>query len=88
MLSIDYNSLMTKLFEEAIVVVRSLPEGEQDLAARFLLGFANPDAANYQLSAEQLAEVETARLEVREGKLATAAEMDEVWQRFGRGSES
>ena len=75
---------MTKLFEEAIAVIRNLPEGEQDLAARFLLGFANPDANQYRLSAEQLSEVEAARYEVREGKIATDAEMDEVWQRFGR----
>jgi hypothetical protein len=75
---------MTKLFEEAIAVIRNLPEGEQDLAARFLLGFANPDAPNYQLTADQLADVEAARREMREGKFATNAEMEEVWQRFGR----
>ena len=75
---------MTKLFEEAITVVRDLPEDQQDLAARFLLGFANPDANQYQLGPEQLAEVEAAQREVREGKIATDAEMDEVWQRFGR----
>jgi hypothetical protein len=75
---------MTKLFEEAIAIVRDLPEGEQDLAARFLLSFANPDADRYQLNAAQVAEVEAARQEVREGKIASEAEMDEVWQRFGR----
>lgn len=74
---------MTKLFEEAIAVVRDLPADQQDLAAKFLLGFANPDADQYQLSAEQLAEVEAAKYEVREGKVATDAEMDEVWRRFG-----
>lgn len=75
---------MTKLFEQAIAVIRSLPEDQQDLAAKFLLGFANPDAERYQLSAEQLAEVEAAKREVRDGKLATEAEMEEVWRRFGR----
>ena len=75
---------MTKLFEEAIAVVRNLSEDQQDLAARFLLGFANPDAKKFQLTDKQAAEVETARREVREGKIATDAEMDEVWQRFGR----
>ncbi len=75
---------MTKLFEEAIAVVRNLPENQQDLAAKFLLGFANPDADRYQLSAEQVAEVEAAKREVREGKVATEAEMEEVWRRFGR----
>jgi hypothetical protein len=75
---------MTKLFEEAIAVVRNLPEDQQDLAAKFLLGFANPEAERYQLSDEQVAEVEAAKREVREGKLATEAEMEEVWRRFGR----
>ena len=75
---------MTKLFEQAIAVIRNLPEDQQDLAAKFLLGFANPDAERYQLSAEQVAEVEAAKREVREGKLATQAEMEEVWRRFGR----
>jgi hypothetical protein len=75
---------MTKLFEEAIAVIRNLPEGQQDLAAKFLLGFANPDADRYQLSDEQVAEVQAAQREVREGKLATDSEMEEVWQRFGR----
>ena len=75
---------MTKLFEEAIAVVRDLPEDQQDLAAKLLLGFANPDAEQYQLSDEQVAEVEAAKREVREGKFATDAEMEEVWRRFGR----
>jgi hypothetical protein len=36
------------------------------------------------LSDRQVAEVELAKREVQEGKIATDAEMDEVWQRFGR----
>jgi hypothetical protein len=48
------------------------------------LGFANPDARRYQLSDQQVAEVEHAKREVREGKIASDAEMDEVWRRFGR----
>ena len=73
---------MTKLLDEAIAKVRELPEIEQDVAAKFLLGFA--DADQYQLTDDQLREVELARHEVREGKVATDAEMTEVWQRFAR----
>jgi hypothetical protein len=36
-----------------------------------------------QLSGAQAAEVELAQREVREGKIATAAEMAQVWQCFG-----
>ena len=41
---------MIKLLEEAIASVQHLPPREQELAAEFLLGFANPDAHRYQLS--------------------------------------
>lgn len=75
---------MSKLLEQAIATIRQLPEPDQDVAAKFLLGFANPDAHLYQLSDEQLAEVELAKQEVREGKVATEAEMEDVWRRFGR----
>jgi hypothetical protein len=75
---------MIKLLEEAIVSVERLSEREQELAAKFLLGFANPDAQLYQLSDQQVAEVELAKREVRQGKIASDDEMEEVWRRFGR----
>jgi hypothetical protein len=74
---------MTKLLDEAVAKVRELPERDQDVAAEFLLGFANPNAGRYQLTDEQAAEVELAKREVREGKVASEAEMSEVWRRFG-----
>jgi hypothetical protein len=79
-----YSPGMTRLLEEAIESVRTLPENEQDLAAKFLLAFSNPDSARYQLTDAQVAEVELARREVRDGKIATDDEMADVWQRFGR----
>jgi hypothetical protein len=75
---------MNKLLEEAIVSVERLSERDQELAAKFLLGFANPDAHHYQLSNQQVAEIELAMREVRQGKIASDDEMDEVWRRFGR----
>jgi hypothetical protein len=75
---------MTKLLEQAIASVQKLSDSEQDVAARFLLGFANPDAGHFQLTDEQVAEVELAREEVRSGTVATEAEMDDVWRRFRR----
>jgi hypothetical protein len=75
---------MNKLLEEAIVSVERLSERDQELAAKFLLGFANPDAHHCQLSDQQVAEVELAKREVRQGKIASDAEMEEVWRRFGR----
>jgi hypothetical protein len=75
---------MTKLLEEAIATVRELPERDQDVAAKFLLALRNPEAPRHQLSDGQVAEVELAKREVREGKIATDAEMNDVWRRFGR----
>jgi hypothetical protein len=75
---------MTKLLEQAIASVRQLPAGEQDIAAKFLLGFANPDAPHFQLTDEQMAEVELAKLEVRAGKLVTDTDMEDVWRKFSR----
>ena len=73
---------MTKLLEQAIATVRELPERDQDIVAKCLLGFVNPDAHRYQLTEEQAAEVVRAQREVREGKIATDEEMAEVWRRF------
>jgi hypothetical protein len=73
---------MTKLLEEAIATVRQLPEQDQDVAAKLLLAFASPEADRYQLSDKQLAEVEIAKREIRAGKIATDAEMADVWRRF------
>lgn len=73
---------MTKLLEQAIASLKALPEPQQEVAARFLLDFANPEADRYQLDDAQLAEIELAKREIREGKIATDAEMAEVWKRF------
>ena len=74
---------MNKLLETAIATVRELPDADQEIAAKFLLDFANPDAARYRLTDAQVAEVELARREVREGKVATDQQMGDVWRRFG-----
>jgi len=73
---------MTKLLEEAVGRVKALPEPDQDIAAEFLLGFANPDAGRYRLTGSQLNEVELAKAEAREGKFAGEAAMKSVWRRF------
>jgi hypothetical protein len=51
---------MTKRLEEAIERLRALPESDQDMAARFLLGFADPRARSVQIGDAGAAEVELA----------------------------
>jgi hypothetical protein len=75
---------MTKLLEQAIASVQRLSDLEQDVAARFLLDFANDDSRHFQLTDDQVKEVELARQEVRAGEIATDAEMEDVWRRFRR----
>ena len=74
---------MNKLFEDAVATVRELPDSDQEIVAKFLLDFANPDAQRYRITDAQVAEVELAKREVREGKIATEDEMKDVWRRFG-----
>ena len=74
---------MTKLLDEAVTKVRGLSEAEQDYAAAMLLGFADRDADNYPLTREQVAEVELARQEAKQGLFASDDEMAELWRRFG-----
>ena len=74
---------MNKLLEDAIATVRELPDSDQEVAAKFLLHFANPDSSRYRLTDVQVAEVEIAKREVRDGKIATEREMNDLWRRFG-----
>ncbi|HEY7459777.1 MAG TPA: hypothetical protein VH765_13610 [Xanthobacteraceae bacterium] len=74
---------MTKLLKEAIDKVQKLPELEQDRVAELLLGFAESDQARYHLTDDQLAEVEAARREAREGKFASDEQMAALWRKFG-----
>jgi hypothetical protein len=74
---------MTKLLDEAVAKVRRLSVAEQDRVAAMLLGFADRDIDEYQLTPEQLAEVELAKQEARDGLFASDEEMAELWRRFG-----
>jgi hypothetical protein len=74
---------MTKLLEEAFAKVRALSDAEQDRVASMLLGFADRDADSQQLTPEQVAEVELARQEAKQGLFATDDEMAALWRRFG-----
>ena len=74
---------MNKLLQQAVATVEKMPEADQELAAKFLLDFANPNADRYRLTLEQIAEVNRAQQEVRDGKIASDEQMDAVWRRFG-----
>jgi hypothetical protein len=75
---------MTKLLDDAVAKVRALPEADQDIAAEFLLSFADEGAQRFQLSPEQVREVELAKAEARQGRFASNEKMKALWRRFGR----
>jgi hypothetical protein len=74
---------MTKLLDEAVAKVQALSDVEQDRVAVMLLGFADREADSVQLTAEQVAEVELARQEAKQGLFASDKEMAELWRQFG-----
>jgi hypothetical protein len=58
---------MIKLLEEAFAKVQGLSDEEQDYVAAMLLDFAGREADSCQLTPEQVAEVELARQQIKEG---------------------
>jgi len=49
---------MTKLLEEAVKVLRDLPEDRQEAAARAIINYGSFDDDDVALSAEDVAEIE------------------------------
>lgn len=75
---------MTKLLEEAIAEIRKLPDAEQDLAAEMLLSLVHRgEAEAYELTPEQIAQIETGLSQVRRREFADPEEIERIWRQFG-----
>jgi hypothetical protein len=74
---------MTKLLERGIAAVSSLPAERQDVAGALLLELARAGAAEYELTAEQIADLREAVAEAERGEFASEAAVKEVWRKFG-----
>jgi hypothetical protein len=72
---------MTKLFLKGIEAVQALPAERQDLAGELLLMLA--DQRQYQLSPEQLADLELSIAEADRGEFASDEEVAAMWKKFG-----
>ena len=72
---------MNKKLDEAISRLRKLPEERQRAAAALLLDFLEHDGEEFELTPEQIAEVER-RLE--EDDVATDEEVRAFFDRLGR----
>lgn len=72
---------MTKLLEEAVEEVRTLPEDEQDRAAEALIAFAR-ERNEYSFDNEQVAGIQHAMGQADRGEFASDAAIRVL---FGRG---
>lgn len=72
---------MSALLEKAVAKIRELPEDRQNELAEIMLEMAQEP--HTVLTDEQIAEVELAEQEVREGKIASQERMATLWRRFG-----
>ena len=69
---------MNKMLETALAEIARLPEAEQEEAAELLTLFAEHRRRPYALEKEERAAVRQALSQLREGRMATDAEVDAV----------
>jgi hypothetical protein len=74
---------MTKMVQEAIEVLRDLPEDRQTTVARAILDYASHDDGPYHLTDEERKEVRTGLAEIKRGETASEAEVAAVYNRIG-----
>jgi hypothetical protein len=60
-----------------------MSDSKRDRVASVLRGLIDRDADVLHLTPEQMAEVELARREARQGLFASDQEMADLWRRFG-----
>ena len=70
---------MTKLFEQAVEAVRSLPPEVQDELGRMLLQLAGSDQPPYKLSAEEEASLAESMAQADRGEFATDEQIRKIW---------
>jgi hypothetical protein len=74
---------MTRLFEQAVEAVSTLPDEAQDDLARILLQLAGVDQPPYELTPEEAADLDVSLAEAAKGEFATDEEVRAVWAKHG-----
>jgi predicted transcriptional regulator len=74
---------MTKLLDQAIAKVRSLPEKDQDKAAEVLLWTIEARNASIALDDDARAAIDEGLAQARRGEFATDEEIASLWERHG-----
>jgi hypothetical protein len=73
---------MTRLLEQAVETVSTLPDEVQDELARILLQFAGIEQSPIKLTAEEHADLAEADAEVARGELATDEDVRAMWAKY------
>ncbi len=79
----SYHISMTKLLDQAIAKVRSLPEADQDEAAEVLLWTIETRNAPVLLDDDTRAAIDDGLAQAQRGEFATDAEIAALWKRHG-----
>ncbi|MDI1261891.1 MAG: hypothetical protein PS018_01365 [bacterium] len=74
---------MTRLLEQAVEAVSTLPDEAQDDLARILLQLAGVDQPPYELTADEAADLDASLAEADRGEFATDDEVRAVWAKHG-----
>lgn len=74
---------MTRLLEQAVATVSTLPDDVQDEAARMLLQFAGNEQEPYQLTPEEEADLDASIAEAERGEFATDEQVRAMWAKHG-----
>jgi len=75
--------LMTKLLQEGIEAVRTLPPDQQDVAGELLLALAGRAEPKFELTPEQIADLRISIAQADRSEFASEADMNAVWKKFG-----
>ena len=74
---------MTRLLEQAVAAVSTLPDDVRDEAARMLLQFAGNEQEPYQLTPEEEADLDASIAEAERGEFATDEQVRAMWAKHG-----
>jgi predicted transcriptional regulator len=75
---------MTRLLDEAVATVSTLPEDVQDDVARIMLQLAGIEQPPYVLTPEEEADLDASIAEAGRGEFATEEEIHAIRAKYGR----
>ncbi len=75
---------MTRLLEQALATVSTLPDDEQDELARVLLQLAGVEQPPHILTPDERADVDASMAEAARDEFATDEEIRAIWAKHGR----